>query len=157
MPPAVAAAGIGAASTLGGALIGRSGQNRAIGAQERATQAQIALERERDAARQRRYDAAMVDYRKEKDFYDQTRRQLLEHYYGIKQPAPAAPAPAPGGQGQGMAPVGGVTLGGLMSRPPVASGGPALGPSAVLGPPDPGQPSPDAEADVFDWRRYGVS
>ena len=151
MPPAVAAAGIGAASTLGGALIGRSGQNRAIGAQERATQAQIALERERDAARQRRYDAAMVDYRKEKDFYDQTRRQLLEHYYGIKQPAPAAPAAAPGGQGQGL------TLGGLMGGAPPAFGGPAQGPPAVLGPPDPGQPSPDAEADVFDWRRYGVS
>jgi hypothetical protein len=149
----------GVISTIGGALIGRSGQNRAIGAQERATQAQIQLERERDAARQQRYQSSMEDYRREKTQYDQIRRAMLSHY-GINLP----------GEGQAGAGAGatGVSLGELVSGAGRMGAptkfGPAAAPAAgaALGAEAPapggdlgGEAGPSGE-DLFDWRRYGV-
>src|SRR5262245_52400513 len=104
------------AGALGGALIGRSGQNAQLKAQERATNAQIALERERDAARTSRYNQAYADYQKKDAEYNMIRRALLGHYgvnlggggEGGGAPAPAAaPPPQVGTQG--------VSLGQLMS------------------------------------------
>lgn len=126
---------------LGGALIGRSGQNRALQAQERATQAQLALEREREAARGRRYEQAYGDYRNEKTQYDQIRRALLGHYginFGDTGGTPT-PGAAKGSLGDlvsrgGLAPIGGTV--------PAMAGGVA--------------PMEPVSEDVLDWRNYGA-
>lgn len=159
----------GLAGNIGGALIGRSGQSQALKAQERATQAQIQLERDRDAAKQRRYDTAMSGYTREKEQYDSYRRALLEHY-GIKLPAPAAAGPGgAAGAPAGMAPMaaggpagGPANLGQLMQAGAGFGAAPAaLGPPPVAAPGAPGEGGPavpDVAAgdDAFDWRRYGV-
>lgn len=135
---------------IGGALIGRSGQNRALQSQERATMAQIQLERDRDAARNARFEAANRRYDQEMANYNQIRRQLLGHY-GINlgdQGGGAAPAGAQGVKG-------GMSLGDLVSRgdgmAPMG-GAPAAAPA--LGP---AEEAMGGGGDVFDWRNYGVA
>jgi hypothetical protein len=171
MPPAVAAAGIAAAGSLGGALIGRSGQNRALQSQERATNAQIQLERERDAARQQRYAASMENYNRENAEYNQMRRALLAHYGVNFGDTGAAPSGGGGGAQGGMGagggydvtmgnPGGGISLGALMQGQATGGGGPA-GPTPA---PPPGDPAGAKGTlgdmmeggDAFDWRNYGV-
>jgi hypothetical protein len=170
MPPAIAAAGIGAAASLGGGLIARSGQNRAISSQERTTNAQIQLERERDAARQQRYQASMEDYRRKDAEYNQMRRALLTHYGVNFGDSGAAPAGGGGGAQGGMGagggydvtmgnPGGGISLGALMQNQ--ATGGGPAGPAPA---PPPGDPAAAKGSlgdlmeggDAFDWRNYGV-
>ena len=165
MPAAVA---IPAAAAITGAVIDSRGRNRALSSQERTSNQQIALERERDAARNARYSQAMDSYREEKRQYDEMRRQLLAHYGvnigggGGGGQAPAGPPASPPAGGSGM------NLGQLMGQPPGGVSGGVWGggqtpaeapPAAGLGPEGPGAPgSPDASAGgVFDWRRYGVS
>jgi hypothetical protein len=149
------------AGAIGGALIGRSGQGQAIKSQERAAMQQIALERERDAARGQRYNTAMTAYNQEKQQYDQMRRALLAHYGVNMGGAPGGGTPSPAGDvkgpmgSAGVSPMsGGVSLGALMgggSAPAPAAGDPA----AAAARPDEPVPLVD-EGDAFDWRRYGA-
>jgi hypothetical protein len=149
---------------LGAALIGRSAQNRGYAAQERATSQRIQLERERDAARQRRYDQSMENYRREKDQYDTIRRSLLSHY-GITLPTPSAPGGATGAA-PGGAPPGagaqGMSLGDLMGgrggvAGPMGGGGGGFEPPAPAAPGPGGPPAAPVDPfkeDILDWRRY---
>jgi hypothetical protein len=147
---------------IGGALIGRSGQNKALQAQERATNAQLQYQREQDAGRSQRYERAYGAYEKEKAQYDQIRRALLSHY-GVNFGDAPGGAPAGGGEVRGgMGAGGGMNVGQLLGGGQTAIGGaPVSGaPDAGLGPAGPAGPSEPgplvADEDVFDWRRYGV-
>lgn len=168
MPPAVAGAAIGAAGSLGGALISRTGQGKAIGASERATMAQLQYQREQDAAKQKRYDAAMQSYAQEKQRYDQIRTALLGHY-GIQLPgaggAPAGAGAPPAGGGEAgqkgmslgdLASIGGrFNTAGAAPMPMADPSGPSVAPDGT--PAEPAAPqAPGAGTDVFDWRNYGV-
>lgn len=152
-----ASAAANVVGALGGALIGRSGQGKAIGAQERATMAQIQLERDRDAAKQKRYESGMADYRREKENWDNIRRTLLSHYLGVQ--LPGGGGQAPGGAPPGNTGFAGGTLGqlagGISPQPPVAMGMDPMGTGAQGGLPDM-TAAPISTEEAFDWRRYGV-
>lgn len=148
---------------IGGALIGRSGQNRALSAQERAATAQLQYQREQDANRARRYDSAMTDYRAEKAQYDAIRRAVLGHY-GINLPDPSARTVA--GPGASPTQSGGMNLEQLVGVGQRFASTPRIAPGPTDGSVAPVAGSQSSEAltdgesvrdDVFDWRNYGVS
>jgi len=127
MPPAIIAAGIAAAGTLGGAALSSRGQNKATDAQTKANADTLAYSREQDAQRKAVYEQKMAQYT--------AMRNTLAQRYGIDIGTPpaapggpampgAVPRPQPGpvmaqGAPQGLQ---GATLGGLMQRKQEAPG-----------------------------------
>ena len=133
MPPAVVAAGIAGATTLGGALIGSSAAGKANKAQAAANREALQYQRDKDAEERRRYDLASARFQQRQDAYDQQRRALLRKF-GYDAPEPAAPAPKVGpGTGTGGAALDFWRPGGSKApaaAPPV-TGGPAAPPQGL--------------------------
>lgn len=96
MPPAIVAAGIGAAGVLGGAALSARAQNKATSAQAKSTDAALDYTREQDALRRAEYARAL-------EAWNNNRNVLLQHL-GL----PAMSLPSSGGVGYtGGAPSGG--------------------------------------------------
>lgn len=80
MPPAVAAAAIGAGAGIGGALISSHSQGKASDAQARATADTLAFERDKETRKRQEYDQAMQEYRQRYAQWEQQRNGLLARY-----------------------------------------------------------------------------
>lgn len=147
MPPAVAAAGIAAAGTLGGAALQSRSQGKATQAQSQANQQALQWEREREAMRKAEYDKAMDLYRQQFDAWNAGRSALLARY-GVEAPTAVAQMGRPEVQASG--------------GPPMAPGGPQAGPGAELRMPDRAMSlgrlmrSPMALDRWSDWRAHGL-
>ena len=139
MPPAVVAAGITGATTLGGALIGSGAQKSAQKHQARANQQAMQMEQQRLAEEKRRYDQSWSLYQQQLAAREATKRAIAKKY-GIDLPewaaAPAAagPAAAPPGAPPGRP---GLTPGNPLPGAPSFTGQPAYTPVR-------GNPSPEA-------------
>jgi len=163
VPPAVVAAGITGATTLGGALIGSGAQKNAAKHQANANRDAMSLERERLAEDRRRYDQAYTRYEQDRANYDAARRAILaKHGYDIPaaQGAPAASgglslsnlAGATPPVQTGTAFWGGASSGGMPPTPeaaPMPSSGPVSAtPQGVsLG---------EMTSQDWDWRKYAA-
>lgn len=174
MPPAVIAAGVGAAGALGGAAITSHAAGGANKAQSHATDQALAYQREKDAAAQKRYERDYADYQQRLAAREATRRAIAKRY-GIDlpdAPAPAAaPPPAvPGDARPALQPrTGGPTfstqpvqrpMAAPMPAAPMVGGAPPLAaepaglvPMGPTGPQGPAGPVPDAST-WNDWSRY---
>jgi hypothetical protein len=100
MPPAVAAAGIAAGASLGGALLQNRGNNKALEAQDRAAQRAEAMERERMGMERDQWNAR------------ERNRLALWRRMGFDVPDSEFEALSSGGGGRG-----GLTLGALAGAP----------------------------------------
>lgn len=143
MPPAVIAAGIGAASALGGAALQSRSANRSVDAQTRANQQAMDYERQKQAEAKAQRDQAAAAYRTAWNAWYARNGEEGVRRYGVPvgitipttkagataavkgaplgQPGPVAPPPAAGpvGQSQGVA--------------PMSQGAPAMPPGAPMG------------------------
>lgn len=126
MPPAVVAAGIGAAGAIGGAALGASSSNRAAksaaASQAQATQSQLQLGRETNALNERIYGenkAMLSPFVSRGNVAGDAINALLGLPSApagtVTAPAPAARAPV-GGNSQLLDGLGGSGIGGLIAR-----------------------------------------
>ncbi len=108
MPPAIIAAGVGAAGAIGGGIAQSRAAGHAADAQERSTQAAIDLEKERDAQRAAQWEAEQRNLAP----FRQARLNVLKElgYVPRNQTLPTETAPPPGWQ-PGQAQQGPRTLG----------------------------------------------
>ena len=180
MPPAIVAAGIGAAGALGGTIVASKAANKASRYQYDAQREAMQYQRDRDAAAKTERDEA---YRRYKDDYD----AWLYRNYGVKpkgwtgsnafskeqavprgqRPTPMGGpvvdptgAPAPGGQTLGDIVYGHDPAAGSPSAPPIPTPptGPPAGPPTGLAP-APGMTIRDMAqpGEWNDWRNYGLA
>ncbi len=103
--PAIIPAAIGAAASIGGALLGSRAAGKATDAQTQANANALAFAREQEATRQARWQQGMAAY--------MANRKLLAQHLGIELPddgasfggpGPTAPPSGPGMPGRGMPP-----------------------------------------------------
>jgi len=80
MPPAVIAAGIGAAGVLGGSIISSRSSNKATQASADANKQALDYTKEQDAARRAEYDKAMTAYQAQWEAWNAQRMGLLQRY-----------------------------------------------------------------------------
>lgn len=100
MPPAIIAAGVGAAGALGGGILQSRAAGKASDLQARATEQALEFEREREARRREEYDR---EQRQKQEQWEADQRRLSPYRlaaasvlakYGIDIPAAdAAPTP----------------------------------------------------------------
>lgn len=87
MPPAVAAAGIGAGASVLGGVLGMKGAKSASNASLQAQREALAYEREKEAARKAEYDQAVKRHEAQTAAWEANRRGLLGRY-GLPMGAP---------------------------------------------------------------------
>lgn len=99
MPPAIIAAGVGAAGTLGGGIIASRQAGRAADTQQRAASEALQFEREREQRRQYEYDQQQ---RQQREAHEAEQRRLEPYRraaasvlarYGIQVPIEQEPPP----------------------------------------------------------------
>lgn len=132
MPPAVVAAGVTAAGTLGGVALQSRGLNRATDAQERAQREALQYQREREKNQSTRYDREMADHNRRLDEWN----QRVNGYPAPTAAAPATAAPSAATEAPRLSAMG--------------AGVPAIVPNAA---------PPRTLADIAgwnQWNRYGV-
>lgn len=125
MPPAVAAAGIAAAGSLGSGILSSRASNKATDASSRANAAALQFERERDAKREAQYRQAQGMYQQQMAYRNALQSMLAERY-GIKLPDWPPPGQDAGG-GMGAPGMGGPGGGGPMRPGMPPQGNPLMG------------------------------
>lgn len=173
MPAPIIAAGIGAASTIGGALFGRSAQNHAVDSQRHSNDEALKYAREQDAFKLKQEQDAKNEHDRRYAAYMQTYYPNLYHNtypsgYNTAPPAPNGTITNLGTGGNPNAPVGSPAPAGAPMLPPGGSGmslGAMMDPGTdASGPPLTGETTPDATAprsladmgNWSKWSRYGV-
>jgi len=160
MPPAVLAspflaAGITAAGAVAGGVIQSGANKRATQAQERANRDALAFERERYSAEQAERQQMRADQQQRLAAWTAARNAILQKH-GINVPGAAAPGAitVPGGTNYyRTTPAPAPAAGAAGPAPPAL-----MGDTALEG--GPAGPTVDEDgtvnADVLDWRNYGV-
>ena len=136
MPPAIIAAGIGAAGALGGAALSSRSANKAADTQAQAGREALQWEKEKEAQRRQDWEKGMAIWN--------AGRQALAQRYGLDLgsvlPSSAAGAP----------PAGAAVPPGVAQRPaPVNIAGVMPGGGGAA-------PAPVDIGSTFDWRRYNL-
>lgn len=106
------AAAVAAAATIVASKIASNSNKHSVDAQTKTNTAALDYEKQRQAEKRQRYDAAYKDYRGRYDSW-------LKQYFGQETPA-SEPAAAPGqvrASTSGYRPPGGDTLGDMMGKP----------------------------------------
>jgi Flp pilus assembly protein TadB len=80
MPQAAVVAGIGAAATLGGAVMGSRANSKASQATERATNQALAFEREKEARRRAEHDRYQAERMRQWNAFQAQRAGLLQRW-----------------------------------------------------------------------------
>jgi len=140
---------------LGGALLESRQAGRATKASERATEAALAFEREKEASRKASFDAAMVDYNKRLAANDALKAALLQRL-GFSMPISTPPIASTPGVPRSLPSIPAGPVRAPMALPPGATppvatrlGGRTLGELI--------QPGPGELSAWNDWSNHGLA